>query len=166
MVSANNNEAIDDELHVAEKFINYLNQIYKKDFVLPFHPKEDISIDALTHRKSNPNEILKMQIVSSDFKAMESLGKEETYTTFRDVTEKIRDCIVIPILHKTNRYSTDFKKDIILLLNGWRTVTEEDLNHFKTRILNSYFILKKTGFKEIWFVSEKYDGPIYRLWPY
>lgn len=166
MVNSKNNKIIDDELYVAEKFIKYFNKTYKNDFVLPYKPEEDTGIDVLTHRESNPKEMLKMQIVSSDFKAMESLGKEKIYTTFRDVTEEIRDCIVIPISHKSNRYSPDFKKDIILLLNGWWTVTEEDLNRFKTRVLNSYFILKEAGFKEIWFVSEKYDGPIYRVWPF
>jgi hypothetical protein len=152
----------DDELHVAEKFANHLNRTYKKDFVLPYHSTEDTGIDALTHSKSNPTEIIKIQIVSSDFKAKETLGKEKMYETFRDVT----DTIVAPIKHKSCRYSPDFKKDIVLVLDGWWTVRKEHLDYFKTHCLNSYFILKNAGFKEIWFVSMKDGGPIYKLYPY
>ncbi|MGB8656455.1 MAG: hypothetical protein WCE90_01555 [Candidatus Zixiibacteriota bacterium] len=160
-----NNGIVDDELHVAEKFVNYLNQTYIKDFVLPSHPVEDRGIDALTQSKSNPAEILKMQIVSSDFKAKEQLGKEKTYEPIRDRTQKIMDTIVNPILHKSLRYSPDFKKDIVLVLDGWWTVRKEDLDYFKTHCLNSYLILEDAGFKEIWFVSMKDGGPIYKLFP-
>lgn len=166
MINSNNNKIIDDELYVAEKFIKHINITLKKDFVLPYHSKNDNSIDALTHRESNPNEILKMEIVSSDFKAKESLGKKKIYETFRDATEEIIETILIPILRKSKRYSPDYKKDVVLLLDGWWTVTEEDLNYFKTHILNAYFMLREANFKEIWFVSEKWDGPIYRLWPF
>jgi len=161
-----NDKIIDDDLHIAEKFIKYLNKTYNKDFVLPFHPKEDNSIDALTHRESNPQEMLTIQIVKSDFNGWEALGKEGIYIVSRDRSEKILDTIVNPISHKSNRYSPDFKRDLILLLHGWWTVDEDVLNYFKNNCLDSFFRLQKTGFKEIWFVSERWDGPIYRLWPY
>ena len=166
MIDNHDHKIVDDELHVAEKFINYYDQIYKKDFVLPSHPVKDIGIDALTHSKLDPEEDLKIQIVSSDFEAKELLGREKRYTDFRDQTQEIIDTIVTPILHKSRRYAPDFKKDIILLIDGWRTVTKEDLDYFKTHYLKSYFILQNAGFKEIWFVSMKDGGPICRLWPY
>jgi hypothetical protein len=165
MLYDSDNRIIDDELHVAEKFVNHLNETCKKDFVLPYHPEEDTGIDALTHSKSNPIEILKIQIVSSDFKAKESLGKEGVYTTFRDRTEEIANTIVTPILHKSHRYSPHFKEDIVLLLDGWWGVTKKDIDYFKTHVLNSYFLLRNAGFKEIWFVSMKDGGPIYKLYP-
>jgi hypothetical protein len=165
MLYDSDNRIIDDELHVAEKFVNHLNGTYKRDFALPYHPAEDTGIDALTHSKSNPREILKMQIVSSDFKAQESLGKEGKYERDRDRPQRIIDTIVEPIKHKSGRYSPDFKKEIILLLNGWWKVSKEDLDYFKTHCLDSCFILKNAGFKEIWFVSEKDGGPIYKLYP-
>lgn len=165
LYDSTNRIIFDDELHVAEKFINHLNGTYKKDFVLPYHPTEDTGIDALTRSKSNTMEELKMQIVSSDFKAQESLGKEGMYETDRDMPKLITDTIVEPIKHKSGRYSPDFKKEIILLLNGWWKVTKEVLDYFKSHCLDSPFILKNAGFKEIWFVSMKDGGPIYKLYP-
>ncbi len=132
---------------------------------MPYHPEYDIGIDVLTHSKSYPTEVLEIQIVSSDFKAKETLGKEVMYETFRTATEKIMDTIVEPIKHKSRRYSPNFKKDIVLVLDGWWTVRKEDLDYFKAHCLNSYLILKDAGFKEIWFVSMKDGGPIYKLFP-
>jgi hypothetical protein len=163
---AKDREKIACELNAAKKFIEFFNKTQVKDFVVPYNLGKDASIDALTHRESSPDEILKMQIVKSDFRAEASLGKRQIYEACRDTTEKIEQTILEPILHKSRRYSKDYKKDMVLLLDGWWTVTEDDLKYFKTHCLKSYLKLRDTGFKEIWFVSEKWDGPVYRLWPY
>jgi len=157
---------IDDELVVAEKFINYINKKENKDFIIPFHP-DDSAFDAESYSKSNPKKKLKMEIVKSDFGAHKELGRKGKYIKFRNAEEKIQEIIIKPVIHKSrkNKYSPDFKKDNILLIDGWWTLYEDELNHFKDKYLNSYEFLEKAGFKEIWFIGMKDDGPVYKLYP-
>jgi hypothetical protein len=166
MSDSDNNEIIfDDELYVATKFVRYLNRTHNKDFVLPYHPDEDRGIDAVSYSESNPIEVLRMQIVSSDFKAREELGKRQMYEVSRDLPQMLQDAVDKPISYKSGRYPPDLKKEVILLLDGWWSVLKEDLDHFKTNCLDSYFRLKDAGFKEVWFVSMKDGGPICQLYP-
>ena len=157
---------IDEELSVAEKFINYLNKKERRDFVFPFHPA-DFGFDAESYSRSKPRERLRMEIVKSDFRAHKELGEKGKYVRSRTPEEKIQVIIIEPIIHKgrKNKYSPEFKKDIVLLIDGWWTFYEDELNDFKNKYLNSYKFLKKTGFKEIWFIHMKKDGLIYKLYP-
>lgn len=157
---------IDDELSVAEKFVNYINKKEDKDFIIPFHPN-DCAFDAESYSQSNPKEILKMEIVKSDFDAHKECGITGKYTKFRTTKEKIQAIIVEPIMHKgrKNKYSPDFKKDNILLIDGWWTLHEDELNDFKSKYLDNYKFLKKAGFKEIWFISMVDKEKIYKLYP-
>lgn len=162
---------IDDELVVAGIFINYINNKERKDFIPPFHPN-DSAFDAESYSKFNPKKRLKMEVVVSNFEAYKKCyGNEGVYARSRgrsvkEIEEKIQETIIEPILHKgrENKYSPDFKKDNILLLDGWWTLCEDELNHFKVQP-NSHEILEEAGFKEIWFISMKSDGPICKLYP-
>ncbi len=158
-------QELDEELVTAKKWIDYLNKAKGKDFILPQHSKKDEGVDAISRSISNPKVKLKIQIVSSDFKARESLGQKGKFTAFRNKEDKIKATIIDPISHKDQKYPLDLKRETILLLNGWWTVTEEDLDYFKTYYPNSHWFLQRAGFREIWFISMKDDGPIYKIYP-
>lgn len=98
----NKKQIIDDELVVAEKFINFLNKEQSKNFALPHHPK-DGSFDAESYDKSDPQKKIKMEIVKSDFKAREAHGKTGKYARYRTIEEKIQDLIIEPINHKSKK---------------------------------------------------------------
>jgi len=157
---------IDNELVVAEKFINHLNKKENKNFILPYHPQKDASFDAESYEESNPKEKIRMEIVRSDFNAHKEIGKKGEYTAFRSTEEKVQQIVVAPINHKSrnSKYSPAFKKDNILLIDGWWTLDEDELDFFKDSPSSDAF-LKNAGFKEIWFVGMKDSGIIRRLYP-
>jgi len=157
---------IDDELVVAEKFIKHINIKENKNFILPYHPQNDASFDAESYKESNPKEKIRMEIVRSDFNAHKEIGKKGEYTAFRSTEEKVQQIIVEPINHKSrnSKYSPAFKKDNILLIDGWWSLDEDELDFFKNSP-SSYEFLKNAGFREIWFVSMKDNGIVCKLYP-
>ncbi len=172
-----------DELKIAWHFIRYINKDKGKDFCFPYYPPKDDGIDALSCRESDPKVILKMQITAADPELTAGLetpsltekgfprgtfSKGISRVTNKSPLESfIEKAIKSPILKKSAKrnYAPEFKKDLIILLNGWYTFSdsEDHLIHRLNFIRNQgKKFFQNTGFKEIWLV---YDDISYKLYP-
>ncbi len=156
---------IDDELKIANIFIEHINKNHNEDYCEPYHPSIDEGIDALAHKKSNPEHTLKMQITVADYDAREKFATKGEVLRVYNRTEpdpRIEKGIIEPIKQKSEKYSIELKRDLILLLDGWWIVGKLSSKEIKDlKDLRKKFF-KGTGFLGIYLV---YNKNIYKIYP-
>lgn len=161
-----------DEVKVADRFIRYLNMNDDTDYFLPEEqPSVNDSIDVIATSKSNLNNKFKMQITTADCEMRESTGRQNKIncpqcgygikiSNFERITnksdfEKIFEWLYKSIEAKSKKYSSESKKEMILLLDGWWEIgklSDDLIKNFKN-IYKDF--LKNSKFKEIWIVYIK-----------
>lgn len=146
----NNNKA--GEKETAMRFLSKINTIYGSDFVLSDKPlPEDNPVDCVAKDTKTGNS-LSLQIRKSDDEPIKDLKQGKIVHRSGARYAIHHAAIKRAIVSKSKRYPTEVKNDLILLLDGWQGVRQEDLDEFKHK---EQEFLSKIGFCEVWFVGDE-----------
>jgi hypothetical protein len=145
------------ELVVATRFLaqyNHLNSTYYKvsDTQLNQNNIADIiAIDGITKKE------LKLQVTVSDSGPWSLLSRG--LFCRRGNANKMHGRAIREAINKKLHKYQGSSRGVILLLDGWFSVTRETLDNVRQ---NDQVFLQKAGFEEIWFVGNR-DDTIFKL---
>lgn len=137
------------EQEVAKRFLVVYNKQLNSNYEISIsQPPQNDPVDVLVEDPSNNT--LKLQIRVSDDEPWSDLVKGKMVERSGKRYEVSHKAIKRAIELKATKYDTTTKNEIILVLDGWLGVSQEDLDEFKSR--ENRFLIS-AGFKEIWFIG-------------
>ena len=163
-----------EELKVCQQFVKCFNSKYGKTYSEPeLVPESKEAPDCIARDISNPKIICHFEITKSSPEEAKNMGiysEHELFSESQDeYSEYLKQASVLYTLlvsNKAAKYSTEFKSQLIILLEGANIDYEdEDIKIIVSKIFGTrkwQEKLKKLGFKEVWYVSTK---DIFKFYP-
>lgn len=138
------------ESETALRFLGKINETHGTSFALSDKPlPENSPVDCIAV-ETKTNKSLLLQVRTSDDEPIKDLMQGKMVHRSGKRHEIHHKTIRRAIFSKSSKYPAEVKKGLILLLDGWLGVQQEDLNEFKS---TEREFLNQTGFDEVWFVG-------------
>jgi len=102
-----------------------------------------------------------VQVTISDGNAMQNLGRNKGRLERKGESNALVQAALDKAIKKKLSYPKEARQNLILALDGWRTVKPNNLDYYREK---QQQFMADSGFKEIWFVGCA-DETILRLFP-
>jgi hypothetical protein len=149
----------EEVVHCLLKVYNYThNSNYEiiNDGQPPQHDSTDVKIIDKTTGRSE-----EIQVTVSDSGAMQGLGRNKGRLERKGESNELVRAALDKAINGKLFYAIDVRQNLILALDGWRTVKPNNLDYYREK---QQQFMADSGFKEIWFVGYT-DKTILRLSP-
>lgn len=140
----------EQEIQVAYRLLPAYNKFHNTDYESAKNVKQNDSVDVICSSASGKYPILNLQVRVSDDVAVGTLIKQKSFSRDGTGSEIFCKACFKAIDEKSKKYSQEDKENIVLALDGWPVAYPDDFDMFRITFED---YLKKTGFKEIWYVG-------------